>query len=317
MMPAGAGAGTGSEGRWRLPVIGSWRGRNWPLALIAAALVLAAATVLFFTAGPGAKTAVPRVEGRTVLVAEKLLAAAHLNAKVVPAFDENVKPGVVLLVDPLAGREIGRGSTVTLTVSKGPERYDVPQLVGRTQTDAQQRLVEALLSVGPVSTAFSETVPQGQVISTSPAASTPVKRAAPVALVISQGRQPIKLVDWTGQPADKAAAAMTDVKLKVDSTKQDWNDTVPKGYVISQTPATGTLFQGDLVTLVVSKGPQLVPVPNVISEQEQAARAILEGLGFKVKVDRAFGGYFGTVRFQSVLPGATAPKGSTITLTVV
>ena len=317
MMPAGAGAGvgTGTADRWHLPDIGSWRGRSW--ALIAAALVVAATTLLFFTAGPGGRTTVPRVVGSTVAAAQKALAAAHLDARVVPAFDENAKAGVVLNGDPRAGREVGRGSTVTLTVSKGPERYDVPQLVGRTQTDAQQRLVEALLSVGPVSKAFSETVPQGQVISTSPAASTPVKRAAPVALVISHGRQPIQLTDWTGQPADKAAAAMTKAKLKVDSAKQDWNDTIPKGYVISQTPATGTLFEGDLVTLVISKGPQLVPVPSVISEQEQAAMAILEGLGFKVKVDRAFGGYFGTVRFQSVPPGSTAPKGSTITLTVV
>ena len=314
-MVSGDGVGTGSAERRHRPGIGSWGGRSW--ALIAAVLVLATATFFFFTAGPGGRTTVPQVVGSSVLAAQKALAAAHLDAKVVRAFDENAKAGVVLAGDPLAGRQVGRGSIVTLTVSKGPERYDVPQLVGRTQTDAEQRVVEALLSVGPVSKAFSETVPQGQVISTSPAASTPVKRASPVALVISQGRQPIQFADWTGQPADKAAAAMTAAKLKVDSTKQDFNDTVPKGYVISQTPATGTLFAGDLVTLVISRGPQLVPVPGVIGEQEQAAKAILEGLGFKVKVERAFGGFFGTVRFQSVPPGSTAPKGSTITLTVV
>ena len=92
---------------------------------------------------------------------------------------------------------------------------------------------------------------------------------------------------------------------------------MPKGSVISQSPATGTVFQGDLVTLVVSKGPQLVAVPSVIGQQLSEARKTLADLGFNVQVDRAFGGYFGTVRLQSIDAGTRAPKGTTITLTVV
>ena len=313
-----AGAELGPSGRrWHLPHIGQLRGRSWPVVAIALFLVVAAAALLFFAAGPGARTAVPKVVGSTSLVAQKALATAHLGTKVVRSFSETVMAGVVLAGNPPAGSEVRRGSTVTLTVSKGPERYAVPQLIGRSQAEAQQRVTDARLTVGTVSNAFSETVPQGQVISTSPPANTAVKRATPVSLVISQGRQPIQLTDWTGHPADQAATALTHAKLKVDQTQQAWSDTVPTGSVISQSPATGTLFEGGLVTLVVSKGPELVPVPNVIGQQEKAARSILEGLGFKVKVDRAFGGIFGTVRLQSVDGGTTAPKGSTITLTVV
>ena len=110
---------------------------------------------------------------------------------------------------------------------------------------------------------------------------------------------------------------MSDAKLKVDATRQDWSDTIPKGSVILQIPATGTFFQGDLVTLAVSRGPQLVVVPPVIGKQEQEATSILEGLGFKVKIERAFGGFFGTVRLQSIAEGTPTPRGTTITLTVV
>ena len=84
-----------------------------------------------------------------------------------------------------------------------------------------------------------------------------------------------------------------------------------------QSPATGTFFQGDLVTLVVSKGPQLVLVPDVFGKQVGDARSILEGLGFKVSIERPTGGLFGLVTAQSVGGGNKAPKGSTITLTVV
>jgi serine/threonine-protein kinase len=312
------GAGSGSSGRgWHLPAIPRLSGRTWPVVTIALVLVAAVAGFLFFTAGPGAKTLVPRVVGKTSLVAQQSLSQAHLDAKVVRSFNETIKAGVVLRGDPPAGREVSRGSTVILTISQGPERYPVPQLIGSTQADAEQRLISSHLSVGAVSQGFSETVPNGQVMSTSPAADTSVKRAAPVDLVISKGRQPIRLADWTGQPVDQAIAALTQANLKVDSTKQDFSATVPKGSVISQTPATGTLFQGDLVTLDVSKGPQMVAVPNVIGQQEQPARAILEALGFKVSVDRALGGFFGTVRLQSVDGGTEAPKGSTITLTIV
>ena len=309
------GAGTG---RWAgLLQKASWRGRTWPVVVLALVLLAAAAALWFFLAGPGASTTVPKVAGSTTKVAELALTNAHLSAKVVTSFDETTRIGVVLAADPPAGREVGRGSIVILTVSQGQERYAVPKLVGRTQTDAEQHLTDAKLTVGKVTKGFSETVPQGQVISTSPAADTSVKRATPVAMVISQGRQPIQVTDWTGKPADQAIKALTDAKLKVDATMQNWSDTVPKGSVISQAPATGTLFLGDPVVLVVSKGPQFVAVPDVFGKQDSEAKALLEGLGFKVKIERSLGGLFGLVRAQSIPAGTPAPSGSTITLVVV
>ena len=286
------------------------------MVVLALILVAAAAALWFFVAGPGASTTVPKVDGSTTKVAELALTNAHLSSRVVRSFDETTRAGVVLAADPAAGREVGRGSMVVLTVSQGQERYAVPKLVGRSQAEAEQRLADAKLTVGQVTTAFSETVPQGQVISTSPGADTSVKRATPVAMVISQGRQPIQVTDWTGKPAGEAVKALTDAKLKVDATKADWSDTVPKGSVISQSPAGGTLFMGDPVTLVVSKGPQLVAVPDVFSKKSEDATAILEGLGFTVKIDKVLGGLLDFVRNQSIPAGTKAPSGSTITLTV-
>jgi beta-lactam-binding protein with PASTA domain/tRNA A-37 threonylcarbamoyl transferase component Bud32 len=309
----GAGAGR----RAGLLRKASWRGRTWPVVVLALILLAAAAALLFFLAGPGASTTVPKVAGSTTQVAELALTNAHLSAKVVRSFDETTRAGVVLVADPPAGREVGRGSTVILTVSQGQERHAVPKLVGRSQAEAEQRLTDAKLAAGKVTEAFSETVPQGQVISTSPVADTSVKRATPVALVISQGRQPIQVTDWTGKPADQAIKALTGAKLKVDATKADWSDTVPAGAVLSQSPATGTLFLGDPVVLVVSKGPQLVAVPDVFSKKVGDAKALLAGLGFMVKIDTVLGGLLGFVKSQTIPAGTLAPSGSTITLVVV
>ena len=92
---------------------------------------------------------------------------------------------------------------------------------------------------------------------------------------------------------------------------------MPKGRVLSQSPRDGTLFKGDTVTLVVSKGPVLVEVPNVVGQQVQRARRILLDAGFTVEVREALGGFFHTVRLQDPAAGSKVPKGSTVTLTIV
>jgi serine/threonine-protein kinase len=155
------------------------------------------------------------------------------------------------------------------------------------------------------------------VVGVDPKVGASLKRGAKVNIVVSKGRQPIKVTDFTNKPATAAVDALTKVGLTVDATEQANSDTIVKGNVISQSPAGGTLFKGETVKLVVSKGPVLVPVPDVQGKQEAEATQILKTAGFEVKVERFMGGIFGTVRSQS--PGANTeqPKGSTITLVIV
>ena len=292
---------------------GPWRWAVAALLLLAAV----AAGLWYFTMGPGSPTVVPAVAGKTYEQAERELDAAHLNAKRVDAFDEKVGKGSVITENPGPGSEVGRSTTVTLTVSKGPERYAVPELVGSTQTEAKARLAENRLTLGNATQAFDEKVPAGQIVSTTPKAGTQLKRGAAVNIVLSKGRQPIEVPDFTGKPADQAVAALTGAGLKVDATKQEFSTDVPKGSVISQAPATGTLFRGEQVVLVVSKGPEMVKVPDVEGRQLDEARKILGAAGFKVEVDNFMGGIFGTVRSQDPAGDSEAPKGSTVTLVVV
>jgi serine/threonine-protein kinase len=293
-------------------------GRPWKWA-VAALLLLAAATAgaWYFTMGPGSPTVVPVVVGQTFAQAQSRLSAAHLDAKRVDAFDERVGRGLVISANPGAGAEVGRSTAVVLTVSKGPERYAVPTLVGSTATEAKARLAEKRLTLGGSSEAYDEKIPAGQIVSSTPRAGTQLRRGTAVTIVVSKGRQPIDVTDYTGKPADQAVAALTDAGLRVDATKQEFSTDVPKGSVISQSPATGTLFRGDQVTLVVSKGPEMVSVPNVQGKQLRQARKILEDAGFQVRVENFMGGLFGTVRSQSPAGDAKAPKGSTVTLVVV
>ena len=304
------------EGRVVADGTGGRRRRRWWPAIAASALI-AGLTAWFFLLGPGATATVPSVQGRTQAEAVSAVRNAALDPTVSETFSEKVPKGVVISADPGPGSNVGRGSDVALVVSKGPERYAVPPVVGMTLAEASERIREVNLKVGKVTKAYNEKVPEGQVVAAKPGPAASLKKGTPVALTVSRGRQPIDVPDLTGQDATGAARQLSGLGLKVDATKQQNSDTVAKGKVISQSPRDGTAFRGDTVKLVVSKGPVLVAVPDVVGQQLQQARGTLEAQGFKVTVRRALGGFFGTVRLQDPAGGSKVPKGSTITLTIV
>jgi serine/threonine-protein kinase len=273
------------------------RRRRWPWVLVVLSALLLGLTVWTFTQGPLTPTPVP-------VVANK-------------AFSEDVAAGVVISSEPGAGTTIWKSASVDLIVSKGPERYGVPTLEGVEITQALEALKNARLSSGTQSQQFSETVPEGTVISSDPAAGSPLPPGGAVNLVVSKGRQPIDLADWAGKPYEQAEAKLTADGLKATVSARENSDTVAKGAIIAQTPQTGPLFKGDTVQFVVSEGPVLVAVPDVFGKQAQDAEAALKAAGFNVKVEKLLGGVFGTVREQDPAAGTKVPKGSTITIRVV
>ncbi|MGL5909343.1 MAG: PASTA domain-containing protein, partial [Phycicoccus sp.] len=229
------------------------RRRLWAAVLASAAL--AAVTAWFFVLGPGAAATVPPVAGLTEAAAIDDVRAAHLDATVVEDFSEDAAAGQVLRVQPGPGTTVRRGSDVELIVSKGPERYLVPELLGTSLAEARTRLGQSNLAVGKVTERFDDDVADGQVISADPAVGQSLKRDTAVGLVVSKGRQPLDVPDFTGKPAPEARQALQKLGLEVRTGEQQNSDTVPRGSVISQSPRDGTLFDGDTVTLVVSKGP--------------------------------------------------------------
>ncbi len=288
--------------------------------LMAAVLVLAVVAgggwLWFDRFGPGSQRLVPQLAGMPRPQAEQALAAADLRADVSTAHDETAAKETVVSTQPDSGTSVRKHTAVSVVISLGPERYAVPQLVGIPRDQVEGRLAERRLAVGQVEERFSETVPAGVVLSQDPPADTPQKRDTPVALVVSKGRQPIAVPDTSGKPAEAAQQTLQSLGLKVEQGEPAHSDTVPAGAVLSQTPRSGTLFRGGSVTLVVSKGPVLVPVPAVALKSPAEATALLEAAGFQVQVEKYYGGVLNTVRFQNPAGGKPAPKGSTVTVTV-
>jgi serine/threonine-protein kinase len=236
----------------------------------------------------------------------------------VDEFSETVAPGVVIDTEPIAGTKVPDGGSITAVVSKGPERYAMPKVVGLAQSAATGAIKEANLTLGSVSQGFDPKVAKGTVTSASYAPGTKLKSGSTVDLTVSKGPQPIKITDYSGKGAAAAKAGLTKAGFKVKITTAN-SDTVAKGMVISQSPDKGTGVKGDTVALKESLGPVMVTIPNVRSMGVDAAEKVMAAAGFKTKVQAVAVNYIGIgyVVYSKPSAKSEAPKGSTVTLYVV
>ena len=264
----------------------------------------------------GRFTETPDVVNLTSAEAVKTLEAAGFTAEFAPEnFSENVAKGSVIATGPGPGERILPGSTISMTLSKGKERYKIPKVQGKTLDETETILGSLNLLAGNVSSEYHDSIKSGSVIrSSSHKVGQEVKRDTAVDLVVSQGPAPVALVNYTGKPAAEAEKSLVALGLKV-SKKESFSDTVPAGNVISQTPKSGTGHRGDTVTLNVSKGPELFAVPNLDGLREDEARAKVEALGLKLNASRnPFAGNRARVQYQSPAAGTKVKRGTSVTV---
>ena len=267
--------------------------------------------------GPGSYLMMPETTGRTLADVQADLDALGLQTQVEEEFSDDVDAGFVTHSNPDGGSSVHKRAEVQLYVSKGVDMKTVPEVTGKSQDEAQRSLSQAGLTVGTVTDAYSEDVPQGQVISQSVAVGTSLAHDSAIDIVLSKGRQPLTVPTLSGLSASAAKSAIEDLGL-VASPTEAFSDTVAEGQVISQQTREGsTLYRGDSVAYTVSKGPEKVAIPDVVGLQREEARSRLENAGFTVREEAILGGFFGTVRSSDPVAGTMTKKGSTVTITIV
>ncbi len=220
--------------------------------------------------------------------------------------------GTVLAQEPAAGSWLGKGGSVRLVLSSGPPLVAVPEVAGRPEKDATAALGGAGFAV-ETSRRHDEEVPAGTVLGTEPSGRAP--RDGLVTLVVSDGPAPVKVPDVAaGHPSyDDAADALRAVRL-TPSRVDEFSDSVDEGRVIRTEPAAGQLAPRDSeVKVVVSKGPELVTVPDVRHLSLDAAFSRLESVGLQASVQGLY--WPGRkVKFQDPEPGTKARPGSQVQL---
>jgi serine/threonine-protein kinase len=272
------------------------RTRKWFIALL---LVMAAAggVLAWYTTRPEMRT-VPDLTGVELGVALNTIAGDFTGLSTEEA-SETIEAGLVIRTEPAAGTSVEKDSTVTLVVSRGPAPRTLDELAGLTVADATAKLEAQGLVVALADAVNDENIAVDSVVSwsvpdspTSVAGGT-VMKGTTVQLVPSAGPALRSVPDLTGLALDAATTALTDLRLVIAQAPDEFSNTIPAGGVLRQDPAPTTAVARDsTVTVVLSKGPDMVAIPDLTGLDHAGRVAALQGAGFVV----------GTVQGNIALP---------------
>ncbi|MGX1884266.1 Stk1 family PASTA domain-containing Ser/Thr kinase [Streptomyces sp. NPDC055287] len=289
--------------------------RRGVLAIVAAVLLVLGVGAGVWYINSGQFTRVPSLLGQTEKEATERLSAAGLDVKKVQRkYSETYDRGTIMNSDPASRARVRDNGSVTLVVSRGPETVKVPDVEGLPLARAKDELEKTGLAPGIVTRTFSEDVAQGSVVRTDPRAGTERHPDSAVAMVVSKGIA-VEVPDVTGESVDDATSELEEAGFTVKVAPARITSQEEAGAVARQSANEDErLAEGDTITLTVSKGPRMIPVPDVVGENVDDAESTLQDAGFEVEIDRPFLSFSDEIAGQSVEEGEKAPEGSTITI---
>ncbi|MFQ7616504.1 Stk1 family PASTA domain-containing Ser/Thr kinase [[Clostridium] scindens] len=272
------------------------------------------------------KVKVPNVVGMTEDEAKKTLNKKGLGFKVV-AREESKKyeEGTVSKQKTEAGKRVAKNTTIQVVVSSGlvGDEITVPNVSNMSESEAQKALEDAGFEKITSDFAYSDSVAEGDVIGTTPAANARATKDTEIVMKVSKGSEKKTVPNVVGQQDGDAQNAITAAGLTVGTVTYEYYDDVPKGQVVSQTVAGGKkVAPGTSVGLTISSGPkppEKVSVPPVTGISIEEARALLDGVGLKadIKYDSETAGTVGQVIKCNPGVGTQVDEGSTVTLIVI
>lgn len=259
---------------------------------------------------------VPDVTGRSESEAQSKLEDLGLVVESKASYSSSVDKGKVISTDPKAGKVLKEGDTVTMTISLGAEKVSVPNLIGKSEADAQSALSSAGLT-GSVSTSHSDSIAEGLVISQGTEAGKKVTAGTSVSFVVSLGKEKVSVPYLIGLSKEDAQNALYDVGLDVGSVSEEYSETVEAGLVISQVTSAGIeVEKGTAVSFVISLGKDVetVTVPNLIGRSESDAQAALSNVGLVGDPSSAYSDSIavGYVSSQTTAEGTQVEAGSVV-----
>ncbi len=219
--------------------------------------------------------------------------------------------GRVISQSPTAGAWLDDGGTVRLVVSRGPPPVVIPDVAGQPEQQASLVLTGAGFVVD-TKREYDENVAAGLALRTDPGANAKQSPDSTVTLIVSQGPRPVAVPDVGGKGYDAAVAALQAKRFSV-TRSDDYSETIPPGSVIGTDPPAGQLAPRDSqVAVHVSKGPQPVAVPNVVTLSVEQASQALKASGLVADVQNFAPG--GTVKSQTPPAGTQVNRGTKVTL---
>ncbi|MEG1458459.1 MAG: Stk1 family PASTA domain-containing Ser/Thr kinase [Acetivibrio sp.] len=202
---------------------------------------------------------VPKFIGMTKEVAETTIRELKLIPEIAEEASELYEKGIICGQNPAQNDSIKEGDTVQIIVSTGPDEtvVSVPDVRGKTLSDAQYALTMGGLSAPNSEEEFNDSIEAGIVTRTEPAGGTSVARDSSVKIFISKGKETktTTVPELNGLSEEKALAALKAKGLKGEVKEYKYDDAIKKGKVILASHSSGTqVEEGTKVTLTISLG---------------------------------------------------------------
>ena len=279
--------------------------------VVAAVLVGGGAMVAGAAAGGGPSAAVPSLVGLNDVTAKVRATDAGLLMTVIGRRTSDDPAGLVIEQRPAPGDFLASGDEIGVVISRGPPPVPLPDVTAKPLTEAQPLLEQAGFVVA-VERRFDENVVKDIVLGTNPAGGGEAPRESTVKVIVSDGPAPVEVPAVAGKTYDEAAATISGKRL-VPVKREAFSDTIAVGVAIGTDPAAGQAAPRDSqVAIILSKGPELIAVPNVIGQSVEAASQALTNAGLSADVQNFAPGK--KVRAQDPAAGTKVKRGAKITL---
>lgn len=197
--------------------------------------------------------------------------------------NDTFEKDAVISQEPEGGAKIEEGETVYLVISLGPKVTEVPDIVGLKLEETEKILKEENLKFGIIDEKYSDEVAKNKIITQRPESGEIVPFNTPIYVIVSLGVEKMEVPNVIGMDYETARDILENKQLSVSRIYQKF-ESVKIGTVISQEPATGVkVFKNSLVTLTLSSGNEMIPIPKVIRENFEVARSALKESGFEIE----------------------------------
>ncbi|MFJ8753827.1 Stk1 family PASTA domain-containing Ser/Thr kinase [Streptomyces sp. NPDC102441] len=295
------------------------------LLVVAGILVLIGAiligrTVFSSSGGNNSTFDAPNMVGSTLAEAQKLADNADVELKVGSKEPcEKQEKDKICSQSPGPDEKMESGETVTVVVSTGAPKVEVPDVLEKSEDSARKKLEDEGFTVN-VKTAESEKTVD-TVISQDPEGGSKVEKDTEVTITVAkEATEPMP--DVRTRSYDAAVAQLNALGF-TNVSKQDVDSEEAAGTVVEQTP-TGPSKQAKDVQIVlkVSKGPaqpEQVTIPgDIVGKRFQDAKGTLEGLGLVVALAPNSSDKPNAMVMQADPgPNSQVDKGGTVTLTTI
>lgn len=226
-----------------------------------------------------------------------------------------------------AGSAVKKGTVLSVTISSGKGTVNIPDILWMKKEQAVEVLKNNRLIVINYADDTETFAAVGTVTGIEPSVGTNVELKQNLIIKVALGNNKISdttvlanVPDLTGQTEENAYEMLKMEELYLEKKEVQYNDTVPKGCIISQVPSVNdtTTHKGDTVEVIVSAGKELIEIPYLQNETKENAATLLSSMGLIPEEQHIFDGEVqaGNVVRQDMEAGTIVEKGTVITFYV-